>query len=112
MDNIIHYPLLLVQNVIGAPLPSRLHGYLSSPSCHILLELFGLIKLLIQDSEDSSLTKMASTVAEMVTAAVHKTGEMIKVHGSEGADQLAGRRTLLEHVVNIIEVRLCLFRGE
>jgi hypothetical protein len=55
---------------------------------------------------------MASTVAEMVTAAVHKTGEMIKVHGSEGADQLAGRRTLLEHVVNIIEVRLCLFRGE
>jgi orotidine-5'-phosphate decarboxylase len=49
---------------------------------------------------------MASTVAEMVTAAVHKTCEMIKVHGSEGADQLAGRRTLLEYVVNIIEVRL------
>lgn len=103
---------VLLQNVIGAPLPSRLHGYLASPSCCVLLELFGLIKLLIQDSEDNSLTEMASTAAEMVTAAVHKASEMIKVHGSEGADQLAGRRILLEYVVNIIEVRLCLFRGE
>jgi hypothetical protein len=55
---------------------------------------------------------MASTAAEMVTAAVHKASGMIKVHGLEGADQLAGRRVLLEYVVNIIEVRLRLFRGE
>jgi hypothetical protein len=97
------------QNIIGAPLPSRLHGYVASPSCCVLLELFGLIKLLIQDSEDHSLTKMASTAAELVTSAVHKASGMIKVHGSEGADQLAGRRALLEYVVNTVEVRFHLF---
>jgi hypothetical protein len=73
----------------------------------VLLELFGLIKLLIQDSEDHSLTKMANTAAELVTSAVHKASGMVKVHGSDGTDQLAGRRGLLEYVVNTVEVRFC-----
>ncbi|XP_021913632.1 N-alpha-acetyltransferase 25, NatB auxiliary subunit isoform X3 [Zootermopsis nevadensis] len=92
------------QNVIGAPLPSRLYGYLASSSCCVLLELFGLIKLLIQDNEDESLTKMASTAAELVTSAVRKASGMIKVHGSDGTDQLAGRRGVLEYVVNTVEM--------
>lgn len=100
-----------IQNVIGAPLPSRLYGYLASSSCCVLLELFGLIKLLIQDNEDESLTKMASTAAELVTSAVRKASGMIKVHGSDGTDQLAGRRGVLEYVVNTVEVRFLFIYG-
>jgi hypothetical protein len=51
------------------------------------------------------LAKMAGTVAELVTAAIHKASGMIKAYGSEGADQLSGRRLLLEYVVNTVEVR-------
>lgn len=96
-----------MQSIIGAPLPSRLHGYLASPSCCVLQELLGLIKLFIQEKEDNSLTKVAGTAAELVTAAVHKASGMIKACGSEGADQLSGRRALLEYVVNTVEVRFC-----
>lgn len=96
-----------MQNIIGAPLPSRLHGYLASSSCCVLLELLGLVKLFIQEKEDNSLTKVTGTAAELVTAAVHKASGMIKACGSEGADQLSGRRALLEYVVNTVEVRFC-----
>jgi len=92
------------QSIIGAPLPSRLHGYLASPSCCVLLELLGLVKLFIQEKEDNSLTKVAGTAAELVTAAVHKASGMIKACGSEGADELSGRRALLEYVVNTVEM--------
>jgi hypothetical protein len=50
---------------------------------------------------------VAGTAAELVTAAVHKASGMIKACGSEGADQLSGRRALLEYVVNTVEVRFC-----
>jgi hypothetical protein len=108
----LYYVLLYMQNIIGTPLPSRLYGYLASPSCCALLELFGLIKLLIQDNENHSLTKMASTATESITSAVHKVIGMIEVHGSHGTDQLAGRRVLLESVVNTVEVRFCVFMGQ
>ncbi|KAJ4445258.1 N-alpha-acetyltransferase 25, NatB auxiliary subunit [Periplaneta americana] len=101
-------PAQVPQNIIGAPLPSRLHGYLASPSCCVLLELLGLMKLLIRDddgnSSDRSLTKMANTAADLITSAVHKASGMIKVQGAEGADQLSGRRALLEFVVNTVEM--------
>jgi hypothetical protein len=70
----------------------------------VILELLGLIKLFIQEKEDNSLTKMAGTAAELITAAVHKASGMIKACGSEGADQLSGRRALLEYIVNTVEV--------
>jgi len=92
---------------MGAPLPSRLHGYLASSSCCVFLELLGLVKLFIQEKEDNSLTKVAGTAAELVTAAVHKASGMIKACGSEGADELSGRRALLEYIVNTVEVRFC-----
>lgn len=98
---------VFMQSIIGAPLPSRLHGYLASPSCCVLLELLGLVKLFIQEKEDNSLTKVAGTAAELVTAAVDRASRMIKACGSEGADQLSGRRALLEYVVNTVEVRSC-----
>ena len=98
---------VFMQNIIGAPLPSRLHGYLASSSCRVFLEMLGLVKLFIQEKEDNSLSKVAGTAAELVTAAVHKASGMIKACGSEGADQLSGRRALLEYVVNTVEVRFC-----
>jgi hypothetical protein len=98
---------VFMQSIIGAPLPSRLHGYLASPSCCVLLELLGLVKLFVQEKEDNSLTKVADTAAELVTAAVHRASGMIKACGSKGADQLSGRRALLEYVVNTVEVRFC-----
>ena len=101
-----------MQSIIGAPLPSRLHGYLASPSCCVLLELLGLVKLFIQEKEDNSLTKVAGTAAELVSAAVHKASGIIKACGSEGADQLNGRRALLEYVVNTVEVRFCSYIGQ
>ncbi|PSN43752.1 hypothetical protein C0J52_06409 [Blattella germanica] len=101
-------PSLISQNIIGAPLPSRLCGYMASQSFSVLMEMFGLIKMLVRDDEGNnsgnSLARMASTAAEMVSSTVHSVCTMIKAQGAEGVDQLAKRRSLLEYVVNTVEM--------
>ncbi|XP_067015410.2 N-alpha-acetyltransferase 25, NatB auxiliary subunit [Anabrus simplex] len=92
------------KDVVSSPLPSRLHGYLSSPVCHLLMELLAVVRALAQGEEEShDLPRLTATAGEVMTSSVNRVATHIK-NLENKSDRLAERRLLLERVVLTVEM--------
>lgn len=93
----------ILQTFVNMPLPSRLHLFLKAPYLEIMSELFKLIEGIATDSE-----KISENAYEIQNSLKNTIDKLVNSINDQNdvTDFYLDKRNLLEHLVNVVEVKL------